>query len=187
MNTHHHDFELSLGPCEAYEFDLIDRSEGALEPGRAEAVDQHLARCSRCRAYAAALAGLDAALAGALPRPQLAADFDARLAARIAELPVRLDRSAAFAAAEREHDRLLRLLGRGVSWRTLLNSLALGSVAGGAVVALFAFAPGMLDAMNLALPGLNPSTTSSILVGIAILLGGAALARRPGGAMLFAD
>ena len=187
MNTHHHEYELSLGPCEAYEFDLVERSEGALEPERARAVEQHLGRCGRCRAYAAALATLDTALAGLLPQPRLAGDFDARLAARIAELPVRQDRSAAFAAAEREHEQLLRLLGRGFSWRTLLNAVALGSVAGGAVIALASFAPGMLDALNLVLPGVSASTMSSILLGIAFLLGGVVFARRPGGAMLLAD
>lgn len=187
MNMHTHDFALSHGPCEAYEFELVERSEGTLEPAQAAALEQHLARCGRCRAYAAALAELDAALAGTIERPALSAEFDARLAARIAALPRHLDRSAAVAAAEREHEQLLRILGPGISWRTLLNAAALGSVAGGAVAALVASTPGVLDAMNLVLPGVSATTMSSLLLGIAFLVGGVAFARRPGGAVLLAD
>ncbi len=82
MNQYSHDYALSLGPCAGYEFDLVERSEGALDPVRAPLVEQHLERCSRCRAYADALAQLDTALASVLPRPQLTAGF--RRAARCA-------------------------------------------------------------------------------------------------------
>lgn len=187
MNTYTHDYALSHGPCEAYEFELVERSEGTLEAMHAAALEQHLARCGRCRAYAQALAALDAALAGTIDRPQLSADFDARLAARIAGLARHVDRSAAVAAAEREHEELLRILGRGISWRTLLNAAALGSVAGGAVAALVASAPGILDALNLGLPGASTTTMSSLLLGLAFLVSGVVFARRPGGAMLLAD
>ena len=71
MNQHPHDYALSLGPCPDYEFDLVELQEGSLEPGRAGAVQHHMAQCSRCRAYAQALGALDAALADALPRPAL--------------------------------------------------------------------------------------------------------------------
>ena len=187
MNQRTHDHALSLGPCEGYEFDLVERSDGALDPERAPVVAQHLERCSRCRAYAEALLDLDSALAGALPRPQLAADFDARLAARIAELQKRPDRSAALAAAEREHEQLLRRLGRGLSWRTLLNAAALGSVAGGAVLGLVSFAPGVLQSLDLVPAGISASTTFSIVLGIAFVVSGVMFGRRPGGAMFLAD
>jgi anti-sigma factor RsiW len=187
MNQSRHDYALSLGPCEGYEFDLVERSEGALDPVRAPLVEQHVDRCGRCRAYADALAQLDTALASVLPRPQPAADFDARLAARIAELQRLPSRSAAVAAAEQEHQRLLQGLGRGLSWRTLLNALALGSIAGGALLGLDAFAPGMLQSLDLVPAGVSASTTFSILLGIAFLAGGVILSRRPGGAAFLAD
>lgn len=187
MNQHSRDYSLALGPCADHEFDLVERSEGALDPERAPLVEQHLERCSRCRAYAEALLDLDSALAGVLPRPQLGADFDARLAARIAELQRRPDRNAALAAAEREHEQLLRGLGRGLSWRTLLNAAALGSVAGGAVLGLVSFAPGVLQSLDLVPAGISASTTFSIVLGIAFLVSGVMFGRRPGGAMFLAD
>jgi anti-sigma factor RsiW len=187
MNQYSHDYALSLGPCEGYEFDLVERGEGALDPARAPLVEQHLERCSRCRAYADALAQLDTSLASVLPRPQLTADFDARLAARIAQLQKLPNRSAAVAAAEQEHQRLLQGLGRGFSWRTVLNAVALGSIAGGAVFGLDAFAPGMLQSLNLVPAGISASTTFSILLGFAFVVSGALFARRPGGAVFLAD
>lgn len=186
MNQHNHDYALALGPCEAHEFELVERSEGTLEPAQAAALEQHLARCSRCRAYAQALAELDASLASLLPRPELGADFGARLAARIAALPRHPDRSAAIDAAEREYQELLRALGRGLNWRTVLNAAALGSVAGGALAGLVSFAPRTLDALNLVVPGVTSTTTFSLLLGAAFLLGGVVFARRPSGGMLLA-
>lgn len=187
MNPSSHDYALSPGPCAEYEFDLVERSEGAFDPQRALIVQQHLERCSRCRAFATELAALDASLAGALPRPQLSGDFDARLAARIAELRQAPNRAAAIAVAEQEHQQMLQGLGRGLSWRTLLNAAALGSVAGGAVLGLDSFAPGMLQALDLVPAGVSASTTFSIMLGIAFLVGGVILSRRPGGAMFLAD
>ena len=79
MNQHPHDYALSLGPCADYEFDLVEMREGTLEPDRTGTVRRHMAQCAWCRAYAAALDQLDAALAEALPRPALSPDFDSRL------------------------------------------------------------------------------------------------------------
>jgi anti-sigma factor RsiW len=187
MNPHSPDYALTLGPCEGFEFDLVERSEGALDPGRAPIVEQHLERCGRCRAYAQALAELDTALDRLLPRPRPAADFDARLAARIAGLQKLTNRSAARAAAEQEHQRLLQGLGRGLSWWTVLNAAALGSVAGGALFGLVSFAPEMLQALDLVPAGLSASTLFSIVLGIAFLVSGALFAGRPGGATFLAD
>ena len=181
-----HDYALSLGPCAEYEFDLVERSEGAFDPERALIVQQHLERCSRCRTYATALAQLDASLTSALPRPQLSGDFDARLAARIAELRQAPSRAAARAAAEQEHQQMLQGLGRGLSWRTLLNSVALGSVVGGVILGLDSFAPGLLQSLNLVPAGISASTVFSVVLGIAFLVSGVIFARRPGSAPLLA-
>jgi predicted anti-sigma-YlaC factor YlaD len=187
MNPHSHDHARSLGPCEDFEFDLVERSEGALDPARALIVQQHLEHCSRCRAHAAALAELDAALAGALPRPQLSQEFDARLEARIAALRQVPNRAAAIADAEQEHQQMLLRLGRGVTWRTLLNAVALGSVAGGVMLGLDSFAPGLLRSLDLVPAGISASAAFSIVLGVVFLVSGVIFARRPGGTLLLAD
>jgi anti-sigma factor RsiW len=186
MNSN--EIALALGPCADHEFDLVDLLEGALEPGRAGTVRQHVAQCPRCRAYASALGELDAALADALPRPALSPDFDARLREQIAELTQAPDRTAALATAQREHEWMLQNLGRGLSWRTVLNAAALGSVVGGLIVGLDSVAPGLLQSFGLVRPGMSATLTFSIALGAVFAVCGAAFARRPaGGSLLLAD
>ena len=186
MNTNH--FALALGPCADYEFDLVELHEGSLETGRAGAMQHHMAQCSRCRAYASALAELDTALADTLPRPALSPGFDARLREQITELTQVPNRTAALAAAEREHEWLLQNLGRGLGWRTVLNAAALGSVVGGVVVGLDSVAPGLLQSFGLVGPGMSATLTFSIALGAVFAVCGAVFARRPvGGSMLLAD
>lgn len=180
MNQSIHEHALSLGPCAEYEFDLVEQSEGSLAPEPAALLQQHLAHCGRCRAYAAELAQLDTTLAAALPRPELSAGFDARLAARIGELRRTPDRTTALAAAEQEHQQLLGALGRGVDWRTWLNAAALGSVAGGVLLALDAVAPQLLETHGLVPAGVSPSTAFALVLGAAALAGGLTFARRLG-------
>lgn len=188
MNQHPHDYALSLGPCPDYEFDLVELREGSLEPGRTGTVQQHMALCSRCRAYALALGELDAALAGTLPRPALSPGFDARLRERIAELTKMPNRTAALAAAEREYESMRRNLGRGLGWRTVLNAAALGSVVGGVVVGFDSVAPGLLRSFGLVGPGMSATLTFSITLGAVFAICGAVFARRPvGGSILVAD
>jgi anti-sigma factor RsiW len=180
MNQSIHEHALSLGPCAEHEFDLIEHSEGSLAPEPAALLQQHLAHCARCRAYAAELAHLDVTLAAALPRPELSSDFDARLAARIGELRRAPDRNSALAAAEREHQQLLGALGRGVDWRTWLNAAALGSVAGGVLLALDSVAPQLLQTLGVVPAGISPSTTFALVLGFAALATGLTFARRLG-------
>lgn len=180
MNQSIHEHALSLGPCAEYEFDLFEQSEGTLESQPAALLQQHLAHCVRCRAYAAELAQLDTTLAAALPRPELSSDFDAHLAARIGELRRTPDRTSALIAAEREHQESLDALGRGIDWRTLLNAVALGSVAGGVLLALDAVAPQLLETLGLVPAGVSPSTAFALVLGLAALAGGLTFARRFG-------
>jgi anti-sigma factor RsiW len=189
MKQHPHDYALSLGPCTDYEFDLVDLLDGSLEPGRAGPVRHHMVQCPRCRAYASALGNLDAALADILPRPELSPGFDARLRERIAQFTQAPDRAAAIATAEHEHERMLRNLGRGVNWRTLLNAAALGSVVGGLVVGLDSVAPGLLQSSGLLGPGTSATLMFSIVLGAVFVACGAVFARRPaaGGSILLAD
>ncbi len=186
MNTDH--FALTLGPCTDYEFDLVELHEGSLQAGRAGVVQHHMAHCARCRAYASALGALDAALADALPRPALSPGFDARLREQIAELTRVPGRTAALAAAEREHARMLQNLGRGLSWRTVLNAAALGSVVGGVIVGLDSVAPGLLHSFGLVAPGMSATLTFSIALGAVFAVCGAMFARgSAGGSLLLTD
>jgi len=186
MNTNH--FALTLGPCADYEFDLVELHEGSLEAGRAGAVQRHMTQCSRCRSYASALGELDAALADALPRPALSPDFDARLREQIAELTQVPNRTAALTAAEREYASMRQNLGRGLSWRTVLNAAALGSVVGGVIVGLDAVAPGLLQSFGLVGPGMSATLTFSIALGAVFAACGAAFARgSAGGSLLLTD
>jgi anti-sigma factor RsiW len=184
MNQSIHEHALSLGPCAEHEFDLVEQSEGALAPDAAALLQQHLAHCARCRAYAAELAQLDATLASALPRPELSPDFDARLAARIGELRRAPDRASAIAAAEREHQQLLGALGHGIGWPTWLNAAALGSVVGGLLLALDSVAPQLLQTYGLVPAGFSAATTFAGMLGLAALAGGLTFARRLGGGPL---
>lgn len=188
MNQHSHDYALSRGPCTDYEFDLVELHEDSLEPERAGLVQRHLQRCARCQGYLSALDELDASLDAALPRPALSPDFDARLQARIAELTKVPNRSAALAVAEREYERMLQHLGRGLNWRTLLNAAALGSVVGGVIVGLDAVAPGLLQSLGLVGPYLSATATFSIALGAVFAVCGAVFARgAAGGSILLAD
>ena len=186
MNSN--EIALALGPCADYEFDLVEMSEGSLEPGRAGTVRHHVAQCARCRAYATTLDELDTALAAALPRPALSPDFNARLREQIAELTQVPNRTAALAAAEREHEWMLQNLGRGLSWRTLLNAAALGSVVGGLIVGLDSVAPGLQQSFGLVGPGMSAALTFSLALGAVFAVCGVVFARRPaGGSLLLAD
>jgi anti-sigma factor RsiW len=188
MNPSSHDYAPSLSPCEDYEFDLVERSEGSLDPPRAVIVQQHLERCPRCRAYLSALGELDAALAQALPRPALSPEFDARLREQIAQLTQVPNRAAALATAEREHEWMLQNLGRSLNWRTALNAAALGSVVGGIIVGLDSVAPGLLQSFGLVSPGTSATLTFSLALGAAFAVCGVVFARRPaGGSLLLAD
>jgi anti-sigma factor RsiW len=181
MNPTSHELALSLGPCAEHEHDLIERSEGGLDPARVGILQQHMEHCARCRAYAAALEELDLALAAALPRPQLSPAFGAGLDARLAELRRTPDRAAALAAAQRDHECMLQGLGRGFGWRTVLNAVATAAAAGGVVLGLDAFAPQLLQASGLLPQGLSASTAFSLLLGAACLVGGLGFTQRVAG------
>ena len=186
MNINH--YALTPGPCAEHEFDLVELNEGSLGPERASLLQHHLQHCTRCRDYRAALGDFDSALVRALPRPDLSPDFDARLQARIAELQKVPNRTAALAAAEREHDWMLQKLGRGLNWRTVLNAAALGSVVGGVVVGLDSAAPGLLQSLGLVGPHMSATVTLSIALAAVFAVCGTLFARGPtGGSMLLAD
>ena len=48
-----------LGPCEDYEFDLVESIDGAAAPERRAMVEHHLQTCGRCRAFQRAMIGVN--------------------------------------------------------------------------------------------------------------------------------
>jgi len=117
-----------IGPCADYEHDLMDLHDGALPAERARSVREHLGQCARCREWTHAFASLDARLAAELPRPRLAADFDARLQERLAALAQPAVRGDRRNALEREHDALVAALRRGARRNALLGAIGSATV-----------------------------------------------------------
>jgi anti-sigma factor RsiW len=112
------------GPCAEYEHDLVDLSDGALEPQREREVRRHLAGCARCAAWQASFAAIDARLSAALPSVELSADFDARLEQRLTG-PVRTTVPRDLRSRlEQEHDSLVAALKRGARRQALLGATA---------------------------------------------------------------
>jgi predicted anti-sigma-YlaC factor YlaD len=173
MNQSIHEYALSLGPCAEYEFDLFEQSEGTLAPEPAALLQQHLAHCARCRAYAAELAQLDATLAATLPKPALSSDFDARLAARIGELRRTPERSAALATESEEYQRRLSSLGRALDWHTALTAIAAASATGGVLYALVSISAEFTMSLHL-----QPPAIAALGMAIAVAASGVSLRRR---------
>lgn len=131
---------IPTGPCAEYEHDLVDLLEGSLGPERARVIRLHVTACPRCRAWQAEFAAFDAELGAALPRPRLSAEFEGRLRERLSAIVRPARRSELRTAADREYERMVELLSRGVRRHVLLD--AIGSVA--ATLGLLIAARGLL-------------------------------------------
>jgi anti-sigma factor RsiW len=170
----------SLGPCEDYEFDLVEWIDEALPPQRADEVRRHLEGCARCRAFERQMRAIDASLGAALPRVELAPGFDARLQARIASLARIRDSVVDRARIEQEYRGTMAALRRGLAWRTALNALATAAVVGSVAIGVMTALPAVSNAFGL---GLSPEQAWSFGVGVIALAGGvlAGRAARSGG------
>jgi len=141
----------ALGPCEEYEFEVVEWIDGALPPERAQLVHRHLEGCARCRAFEAEMRTIDASLHTALPQLRLSADFDARLHARIAVLAQARNPEVARRRAEQEYRGAMSALRRGLAWRTTLNALATATVVGSVAVGVMTALPQISYALGLGL------------------------------------
>jgi anti-sigma factor RsiW len=159
----------SLGPCDEYEFDLVEWIDGALLPERAEKVRGHLEGCARCRAFEHRMRAIDTSLEAAVPRVQLSADFDARLQARIATLARARNPEAARARVELEYRGAMSELRRGLAWRTALNAIATASVGGSVAVGVMTALPAVSNALGL---GLTLDQTWTFGMGVIALAAG---------------
>jgi anti-sigma factor RsiW len=166
-------------PCEDYAFDLMELGDGTLPPERARVVRMHLEGCTRCRHWMADLTAIGSELAAAMPRPELSADFDARLEVRIDQLRARqrTQRGELQAAVEREHDRMVAALRRGLRWRTALNAAATASAAGGLLVAARALGPELADTLGLSATSVYGWSWTTVMV-VVVSVAGAVAARR---------
>ena len=129
------------GPCAGYEFEIVELHEGSLGPIDAARVRAHLEACPRCREWQARHASLDAALARALPRPALDADFGAMLSKRLEGLADSRTRHDLRAAAEREHDWAVRALRRRARQRAIAAACAGATIATAIIALVEAFGP----------------------------------------------
>ena len=111
-------------PCADYETDLVEYTDGSLEPPRHEAVARHLAGCPRCHAWQAEFANLDARLAAALPRPAVSPGFTRRLQQRLESPAPAARRDELRAAVDRECRAELEALRRATRTRALLDAVA---------------------------------------------------------------
>jgi anti-sigma factor RsiW len=69
--------------CQEIEMRILDYQENNLPPGETVAVENHLAHCAGCRAFARQMTELDSTLAAAIKVPVLPANFDQRLREKI--------------------------------------------------------------------------------------------------------
>jgi anti-sigma factor RsiW len=129
------------GPCADYEHDIVELVDGSLTTERARAVQGHLDACPRCRAWHAEFASLDARLESVLPHPSLAADFAARLQARLEAATRPVQRADLLAAEDSAYRRAVAALRSGARRSALLDALAAGGAALCAVLLARSLAP----------------------------------------------
>lgn len=151
MNSHE-PFDSLAPPCEDRAFELMEFVDGALALADAARVQQHLASCARCRAFAGEFASTSEALAATVPHATVSADFDARLRARLAGLARNPRGTTALESVEREYREALDALRRGLRWRTALNAVATASLAGGTVVAVSSVTPEIFASLGPSAP-----------------------------------
>ncbi|MGB5103417.1 MAG: zf-HC2 domain-containing protein [Steroidobacteraceae bacterium] len=163
---------IDTGPCAEYEHDLVDLLEGSLGPERARVIRLHVAACPRCRAWQAEFAGLDASLASAMPRPRLSAEFEDRLRERLSAIVQPARRSELRSAEDREYERTLEVLGRGVRRHVLLD--AIGTVA--ATLGLLVAARGLSGSTGSLLDAITGPPQLAVSGALGIAVAAAALA-----------
>ncbi len=163
---------IPTGPCAEYEHDLVELLDGSLGPERACLIRLHVAACPRCRAWQAEFAAFDAGLGAAMPQPRLSAEFEARLHERLAAIVQPARRSELRTAADREYERLIDMLSRGVRRHVLLD--AIGSVA--ATLGLLIAARGLLGPAGSLLDAITGPQQWVVLGVIGVSVAAAALA-----------
>jgi hypothetical protein len=169
-----------IGPCADYEHDLVELHDDTLAPDRVQVVRLHVAQCARCRDWAQAFASLDARLATDLPRPELSADFDARLRERLAALSRPAARPDLRGALEYEHDALLAALRRGAGRNALLGAIGWATAMTCAFLAARDLMPEM-SGMLATVPGGTEPWMVFGAVGVAVAVGGLAWSAVRGG------
>jgi len=169
-----------IGACADYEHDLVELHDGALPPERASVVRLHVAQCVRCRDWAQAFAELDTRLAAELPRPELSADFDARLRERLAALSRPAARPDLRGALEHEHDAMITALRRGARRKALLGGIGWAT----AMTCAFLAARDLLPEMSGVLATVPGGTEPWMMfgaVGVAVAIAGLAWSGVRGG------
>ena len=162
--------------CPEFESRILDLLENQLSVGEQAEVEGHLAGCPACRALAADWRQLDAALARAVRRPKLSADFDARLREQIAAvaLPAVTERKR---QAETEYAARLGELRRWSHWLPqLLDTLGWAVLAGLVGGALVRWSPALIGLLPTRVMSTDSSWWAALLGSAVFLLVGLAIA-----------
>jgi anti-sigma factor RsiW len=168
--------------CEQFESQILDYLENQLPPADRSLVEQHLAGCSRCKAFARELRRLDTALAGSLKAPVLSSSFSGRLRERIrTEAPAPLPearRAERKRQLEAEFEAgLARFRHQSFGWAALIYGLGnalLAALAGCAVLGMVFLWPNL--PRQLGLGRFGQSLLLSCLPAVVFLLVGLAAA-----------
>ncbi len=162
--------------CPEFESRILDLLENQLPACEQAEVEGHLAGCPACRALAADWRQLDAALARAVRRPKLSADFDARLREQIAAivLPTVAERKR---QAEADYAARLGELRRWSHWLPrLLDTLGWAVLAGLAGGALVRWSPALIGLLPARVLSTEASWWTALLGSVVFLLVGLAAA-----------
>jgi hypothetical protein len=172
-----------IGPCADYEHDLVELHDDALPLERASVVRLHIEQCARCREWAQAFAALDAGLATELPRPELSADFEAKLQARLVAPARSASRGDLRGMLELEHDALVAALRRGARRNALLGAIGTAAAVACGFVAAYDLLPQASGVLAMALGGTEPWKVFGV-VGVAVAVAGLAWSAVRGGVPL---
>ena len=181
--------------CSEVETTVLESLDRALNDGERESIEQHLAGCPACRAFASTQRTLDASLRAGLRPGTLPPSFSARVLAEVAKLhppisaPCREERLRRTLA---EHQALLACLQHRFDLglrRGLLDGAGLTALVLGTFLAALPAWPRAEAALGALLPSgvLSPSLAVGCLLALGLSLAAALAARfRISGASLWA-
>lgn len=154
--------------CADYEPQIADWLDGRLDPATTASVEQHLAECPGCAAFAASLRVLDASLARRVQLRPLTPGFETRLRARldsISSADAEARRAELKRALQADYEATLARMRRRVgSWSALLDVLGLGLLTAGTLTAAVSQVPKLMQVLP---PDLQSQLGSPLTLGAA--------------------
>jgi len=170
--------------CEEFESRILDLLEDQLPDVERAAVENHLAGCSGCQAFAGQLRRLDVALGRHLKPPALSPGFEVRLRQRIQTETVVLSepqRAERKRQIQAEYAADLKLLRKRAFWLfKVLDLIGYATLAALAGRLIWQTAPGLTDLMTqYGLSSYSASLLLSSVLSVSLLLVGLGIVFRP--------